>query len=61
MTRRKLIGYATLLCGILLVGSNVSATQQPPVPVRPPSFKASVELVRVNAVVRDRKGRFVGI
>lgn len=25
-----------------------------------PTFKSSVELVRVNAIVRDRKGRFVG-
>ena len=40
------------------MGSSVSATPQQSTPATP-SFKASVDLVRISAVVRDRKGRFV--
>jgi hypothetical protein len=58
MKRGKLIAAAT--CAGRYVGDRVggfevtaSAVQQAP------SFRARVDLVRVNAVVRDRKGRFV--
>ena len=37
-------------------GSRESTAQEPPVA----AFKSSVDLVRVTAVVRDRRGRFVG-
>jgi Ca-activated chloride channel homolog len=36
------------------IGSSVTASQEPKA-----TFKSSVDLVRVSAVVRDRKGRFV--
>jgi Ca-activated chloride channel family protein len=52
----NLITAATLVCAIQL-GSHLFADQQPPEPVA--TFKSSVDLVRVSAVVRDRKGRFV--
>ncbi len=55
MTRGRLItGAVTLvLCGA--IGRATAHGQQPPVA----SFKAGVDLVRVAAVVRDHKGRFV--
>ena len=60
MTLRKLI-MATL---VLLIGVPVSADT--PLPQQQPSsappvatFKSSVDLVRISAVVRDKKGRFV--
>jgi Ca-activated chloride channel family protein len=54
MTRGSLTlgGVAVLLA---LAGSPLDGFQQPPVA----SFKSSVDLVRVAAVVRDHKGRFV--
>src|SRR5205809_7099806 len=45
-------GVALMLA---LAGSPLDGFQQPPIA----SFKASVDLVRVAAVVRDHKGRFV--
>ncbi len=44
-----------ILAGALFSGAFALAEQQPPVA----TFAAGVELVRVSAVVRDRKGRFV--
>jgi Ca-activated chloride channel family protein len=66
MTRIKLISVLTVALTVAgISGSSVVAQQpgpagQPPV-VEPPvaTFKSSVDLVRVSAVVRDRKGRFV--
>ena len=53
MMRGKLITTATL---VALIGlAVVSAADQPPTA----TFKAGVDLVRVAAVVRDHKGRFV--
>jgi len=43
----------TVFASLLSVGG-AAARQEPT-----PTFKSSVDLVRVNAVVRDRKGRFV--
>ncbi len=59
MKRGKLIKVATTLTlaiGIRWDGNAVAQTQPPPVV---PSFKASVDMVRIAAIVRDRKGRFV--
>jgi len=58
MKRGKLIAAATCAAATLAIGVGgfevtASAVQQAP------SFRARVDLVRVNAVVRDRKGRFV--
>jgi len=53
MTRGKLIIAATLLA--FAIGREGDAMQQPPAA----TFKAGVDLVRVAAVVRDHKGRFV--
>ncbi len=53
----KLIIGATLLTATLGVRGLDAYSQQPP-PITP-SFKAGVDLVRVAAVVRDNKGRFV--
>jgi len=54
MTRGKLIAVATLLA-FAIGREGVDARQQPPTA----TFKAGVDLVRVAAVVRDHKGRFV--
>ncbi len=53
----KLIG-TMVLAGTVSV---VAHAQQPPVPATPPvaTFRSSVDLVRVTAVVRDRRGRLV--
>jgi Ca-activated chloride channel family protein len=53
MTRGKLIVAATFLA--FAIGREGDAMQQPPTA----TFKAGVDLVRVAAVVRDHKGRFV--
>jgi Ca-activated chloride channel homolog len=54
MTRGTLtLGGVALM--LALAGSPLNGFQQPPVA----SFKSSVDLVRVAAVVRDHKGRFV--
>jgi len=54
MMRGKLI-TGTVVVTLAVGGNTAAAFQQPPIP----SFKASVDLVRVAAVVRDHKGRFV--
>src|SRR3954471_22308529 len=54
MMRGKLIGGATIVT-FLLSGNIAAQTQTPPVA----TFKAAVDMVRIAAVVRDSKGRFV--
>ena len=54
MTRGKLIAAATVLA--MSVGGNVDLGAQAPPTA---SFKAGVDMVRIAAVVRDHKGRFV--
>ena len=58
MKRGKLIAAATL--AVVTVALGVDSFEAAAVNVQQtPSFRARVDLVRVNAVVRDRKGRFV--
>ena len=55
------IGGAAL-AGLMMLGSSATAQEAAAVsqPVnQAPTFKSSVDLVRVSAVVRNRKGRFV--
>jgi Ca-activated chloride channel family protein len=61
MTRGKLITFGACMAGLLAFGTSEAVGQQPPVPAASPvaTFKSSVDLVRVAAVVRDKKGRFV--
>ena len=54
--RGKLISASGALLWVLSFGSIESTAQQAPIA----AFTSSVDLVRVTAVVRDRKGRFVG-
>ena len=58
MTSMRLIhGVAATLVAVF---GNTGFAQQP-APTAPPvaTFRSSVDLVRVSAVVRDRRGRFV--
>ena len=55
MERGRLFIVATVV--VVLAGSAAATQQQQPPPVA--TFKAGVDLVRVSAVVRDHKGRFV--
>lgn len=57
MKRGKLITAMLMAVSSLQLGSSGAMAQQPHVPAA--SFKASVDLVRLSAVVRDKKGRFV--
>src|SRR5579872_1251913 len=54
MARGQLIIGASILAATLGLGGLEARGQQPT-----PSFKSGVDVVRVAAVVRDRKGRFV--
>jgi Ca-activated chloride channel homolog len=56
----KLIYGAAAMLGAVAISMASTAAQQT-TPSTPPvaTFKSSVDLVRVSAVVRDRKGRFV--
>src|SRR4051795_11863434 len=54
MMRGKLINGATIVT-LLLSGHLGAQSQTPPVA----SFKAAIDMVRIAAVVRDSKGRFV--
>src|SRR3954467_12397420 len=54
MMRGKLINGATIVT-LLLSGNAAAQGQTPPVA----TFKAAVDMVRIAAVVRDSKGRFV--
>jgi VWFA-related protein len=59
MMRGKLIKVAIILVlaiGIRWDGAVAGQTQPPPAV---PSFRSSVDMVRIAAIVRDRKGRFV--
>ena len=55
VTRRKLTSTLAALFWVFSLGSLESTAQEPPIA----AFTSSVDLVRVTAVVRDRKGRFV--
>ncbi len=60
MTRSELINVtAAMLVAVTAGLETVSAQQTQPGAPPAATFKASVDLVRVSAVVRDRKGRFV--
>src|SRR6478736_1231666 len=55
MTRGKLIsGTLALALVVTTIGAGAQEVQPPMA-----AFKSSVDLVRITAVVRDRKGRFV--
>ncbi len=54
MTRAKLIAASLLLFATTFRSSEAFGQQTPTV-----TFKSGVDLVQVNAIVRDRKGRFV--
>src|SRR5436853_5186644 len=56
-TRAQLI--AATLAVFTLCGSPDLRADQDAQPAPPPVFRSSVNLVRVSAVVRDRKGRFI--
>ena len=55
---KLIIGMTVLIATAMELSGSA---QQQPVPSAPPvaTFKSSIDLVRVSAVVRDRKGRFV--
>jgi VWFA-related protein len=55
MTRGKLIIGGFILS--LVLGANAARAQDPAPPVA--VFKSSIDMVRIAAVVRDSKGRFV--
>jgi VWFA-related protein len=61
MMRGKLITVGVCVTVAFGLGVPEAVGQQPPVLGAPPvaTFKSSVDLVRVAAVVRDRKGRFM--
>ncbi len=58
MTRRLLVLNAALALSLLPTPGTVTrlCAQEPPVS----TFRSSIDVVSVSAVVRDRKGRFVG-
>jgi Ca-activated chloride channel family protein len=56
MTRRKLIIVAFMA---LLFADSFSAVSAARAAAQEPTFKSSVDLVRVSATVRDKKGKFV--
>ena len=55
MTLRRLIGVGTRVIVAFSIGSAVGMHGQENVP----TFKSGIDLVRVSAIVRDQKGRFV--
>ena len=57
VTRGRLITTGALACGDLSARPRHGRRQAQDQPVA--TFKSSVDLVRVSAVVRDQKGRFV--
>ena len=59
MTPHTLIGPAIVVMGGMLLASVSLAAQRPSGEPPTVTFRSSVELVRLGAVVRDRKGRFV--
>ena len=58
MTRRFLVVNAALTLSLLPTPGTIGRVfaQEPPVT----TFRSSIDVVSVSAVVRDRKGRFVG-
>src|SRR5262245_46888625 len=52
-----------IIVGYVVAAATVAVAQQPPATMsqQPPTatFRSAVDLVRVSAVVRDHKGRFV--
>jgi VWFA-related protein len=58
MTRRFLVSIAVLTLSLVPARGTVAhlRAQEPPVA----TFRSSIDVVSVSAVVRDRKGRFVG-
>lgn len=59
MTSLKLVGAVGLVAGLLTVGADCASAQQPSVPPAAPTFKSSIDMVRLSATVRDKRGRFV--
>jgi Ca-activated chloride channel family protein len=61
MTRGRHIGWSAVLALMLGSGQANPGAQQDPATATPPvaTFRSSVDLVRVSAVVRDKRGRFV--
>jgi Ca-activated chloride channel family protein len=55
MMRGKLITVTVGVAVGFIAGGGVTSAQQPPAA----TFRSSVDLVRVTAVVRDQKGRFI--
>jgi VWFA-related protein len=55
MKRSKIISAALVAVAACALGDIAAGQQEPPVA----SFKSGIDLVRVSAVVRDKKGRFV--
>jgi Ca-activated chloride channel family protein len=53
--RGRLITFGMLVCAAVFSAGRWTAAQEQKTPV----FKSGVDLVRISAVVRDRKGRFV--
>ncbi len=58
-TRGRFIVMAALFTGVLTLAPAGSHAQEAQEPARTATFKSSVDVVRVAAVVRDHKGRFV--
>jgi len=61
MTRRMNFIKVAAVASVLGLGSATPGAQQAAVPPTPPvaTFRSSVDLVRISAVVRDKRGRFV--
>ncbi len=57
--RRGNLIVTALLCASTAVLAQGTDSPQAGTPTPTPTFKSAVDLVRVSAVVRDRKGRFV--
>jgi Ca-activated chloride channel family protein len=56
MTEGRLIQAAVTLVLAIMINGHASSAQQPEPPL---TFRSSVDVVRVSAVVRDQRGRFV--
>jgi Ca-activated chloride channel family protein len=61
MAQGRLISPSRALAAFLLAVGSITVAGQAPREPKPPmaTFKSSVDLVRISAVVRDHKGRFV--
>jgi VWFA-related protein len=56
MTRRRFVALGIVASTLFSLSRTVGATQQDQ---STPTFRSGVDLVRISALVRDRKGRFV--